>query len=131
MRELKFKGWDTLFNTIVVPEKIGLDESRNLYCYCAQMSKVRYIPRDNTQVQLLMYLGIQDLNGIDVCEGDIIDFGENCYGAIHYKDAEWKYTFYSQGEKASNDLSLSDWIEKGVLTKPVVGNIYSHQYLLQ
>ena len=131
MKGLKFKGWDTLFNTIVIPEGIGYSIEQGLYCYYAHVNRMLYTPSSNTQIQLLMYLGIQDLNGIDVCEGDIIDFGENCYGAIHYKDAEWKYAFYSQGEKASNDLSLSNWIENGILTKPIVGNIYTHQYLLQ
>lgn len=131
MRELKFRAWDPESKQMLYQnQQYGLPPQHHVN----DNAWTRFwesLYRCQEQFVLQQYLGIQDLNGIEVCEGDIIDFGETCYGAIHYKDAEWKYTFYSQGEKASNDLSLSDWIENGVLTKPVVGNIYLHQYLLQ
>lgn len=128
MREIKFKAWDKVVSKWNLSVEIDCFGSIQEYKWNGSSYNAKY---QNDRFELVQYLGIKDLNDTEVYEGDIINFGENCYGAIHYNEGEWKYTFYSQGEKASNDLSLSDWIEDGVLTKPVVGNIYENQNLLQ
>ena len=117
MREIKFRAWDNELKIMVhdfdqdldkhYPIEVG-DSIHNLVwrvglCY----------------ESLMQHTGIKDKNGVEIYEGDIIDWDAQEWGEAYIEVVEWDYELFNARE---NDWT--EWCE-------VVGNIHENPELLE
>lgn len=128
MRELKFRSWDTS-NKIMLYS----DHSRNLGSFFDG-----YCSNGNNEI-LLQYTGINDVNGQDIYEGDILSVNNNDIGFLvkfgEYDFSDIYYESKSNGWYLSNihDSSIEYPLLKenvSIINYNVVGNMYEHPHLL-
>lgn len=141
MRDIKFRGWTGLdMESNVMAGFLGafyvkgIDEKDS-----ASMSPFNSKYFKNTP--LMQFTGLQDKNGVDIYEGDILEY-KNDYGRHHiYKVFKTKGglvinthkdDFYRKHEDihfydACADMQTSQWIEQC----EIIGNIYENTELLK
>ena len=83
---------------------------------------------ESAQLVLMQYTGLKDKNGVEIFEGDIIDFareyrGKRINGEVIFKRGIWKL---KQFNGVMSDLTRVAWT-----CKKVVGNIYENLELLE
>ena len=70
---------------------------------------------------VMQFTGLKDKNGVDIYEGDVIDYGSGRFCPITYEKNKF-------GIKFKNGAHEGCWLD---LTKfEVIGNIYEHPKLL-
>ncbi|MDR6794710.1 putative phage protein (TIGR01671 family) [Pseudarthrobacter oxydans] len=111
MRAIKFRAWDHQSQQMVASDlvaQVPLDDAM-----------------DNGAV-LMQYTGVEDKNGVEIYEGDIVANGHDKgkvvfrYGAY---EATWRHRDYNP--------HLDVWIENGRAQIQVIGNIYENPELLE
>lgn len=125
-RQIKFRVWDnqakkmsTTFNPLVGEEPTIYGEA--IY---------------SRDAEYMQFTGLQDKNGKDIFEGDIISFETDTKGVVMWNNHVLCYTFFEdyKGDEITNSDFLWDW---GQLTKGeskhyiVHGNIYENPELLK
>jgi hypothetical protein len=123
MRQVKFRGLLQsgvfIYGSYVTDEKDYHAILREHPDDSLQMLNTPVIPESVGQLT-----GLQDKNGVDICEGDVIDYGQGRFAEIVY----WKGRFTMKG------LNFSDGTPSCIVdfyTYPVVGNIHQHSELLE
>lgn len=131
MREIKFRAWHKekkkmlsygeLFNIDCSGEYPFLALAAGHYEDCIEPLKV----------ELMQYTGLQDTNGVDIYEGDIINAEyrnewsvEKIYGNVMFSDNGCFYLSVTENEGVIFPLLCEDTIE-------VIGNIYENPELLE
>lgn len=119
MREIKFRAWDKLNKEMFNVESINFQERR------VYRDVVSY--RDFNDIELMQYIGLEDKNGKEIYEGDIVfeSFGENYYKII-FENGSFRAEFKGDFEEYS--LDLIDVVAQGC---EVVGNIYENHELIR
>lgn len=116
MREIKFRAWNE------VEEKIY-----NWYEFLNTNMKNTFIAPESTGMILMQYTGLQDRNGKEIYEGDILKFkmydGKYENYKIIFRNAE----FEAINEEDTNFISADIWNVYG----EVIGNIYENPELLE
>jgi len=119
MRQIKFRAWDTETN------EMSYDFSdRNWLKVCIE----------SPYVELMQYTGLQDHNGKDICDGDIVFADSNEYSYIvkfgtypNEHDKEYECTGW-YAELIGSDYKCSLQLTEGL---EVIGNIYQNPELLE
>jgi uncharacterized phage protein (TIGR01671 family) len=143
MREIKFRCWDKITTTMVDAKTIEFDNNGlNKFTgknYLTEISyrirkddNIHYQNRYKSEFELMQYTGLNDKNGKEIYEGDILQPKNNAkeFYEVVFHDAGFKrkYTFTQKYEGKS-------WIEIRYFeifgtSHVVVGNIYENPELI-
>ena len=132
MREIKFRAWHKGRKKIVEITDLNFMEKENIKCtYRDKPYLFTTISQD--EVELMQFTGLQDKNGVDIYEGDIIN---SDYRAEGYRANLHGYIVFFRGGfcartvkvKYFDDCPMSDLI---IDSTEIIGNIYENPELLE
>jgi len=116
-REIKFRAW---FDNGKAQDMFFVGDA---YGTAHPMDCCRYA-QDGQPVTLMQYTGLKDANGVEIYEGDVVDFyGVNCEVIWAESDA----SFFVE----SPDKSLCESGQEFSENCEVIGNIYQNPELLK
>ena len=120
-REIKFRAWDIadkrmMYRGVFDRNWYGTPKNDENGCNC-----IRGItPEDRSIIKLMQYIGLKDKNGVEIYEGDIVEFDKFHKKLIkfeEYRDCECSFTGY-------------DIIAEESAKCTVIGNIYENSDML-
>ena len=121
MREIKFRAWDKQEKQIVYPRKFSFETHETLV-WCWRNGD--FVWRGEEEFEIMQYTGLEDKNGKEIYEGDIIkamiDYGP---GGEHQQ--VFKVTLGSFG------VNIQEWNYKEGILPEVIGNIHENPELLE
>lgn len=120
MRVVKFRAWDKEIEKIYPVLEIDfVEEWVSMY---SKMTGRHYNWLNN--LVLMQYTGLQDKNGVEIYEGDIVRKSNGAIGQVVYLKATASYKLYNNGQ-------IFDIFEADARYLEVIGNIYENPELLQ
>lgn len=126
MRELKFRSWLKNYNCYA--DVLGFEQGRLFVQFqSGERSQHRlYVPIEDCILE--QYTGLEDKNGKDIYEGDIVEYGTCYYGneKRHRKVVEWK-EWDSDDFGEPHNLGYSNLSE----CMEVIGNVHENPDLLE
>lgn len=117
-REIKFRAWDYEIFQMYDDEQIIIQGGTVF------IGRMKCINKISDDVKLMQYTGLKDKNGVEIYEGDIIEFA---YGKKLVSEVRHSNMFgYEVANKDNSILGLI--LVNGICE--VVGNIYENNELL-
>ena len=126
MRKIKFRVWDKDFKKMHVcgsdiHDSLEISSKNSVFYYNLQNGEGS-LDEDSTYV-LMQYTGLQDRNGKEIYEGDIIKIS----GHTEFKSiVKWENYCWKCGEKSLYNISTINWANI-----EVIGNMYENKELLE
>lgn len=142
MRQIRFRGWDRLYKKMI--EEVDSIDFLKGFVYYMKDEQVEREPLKNCE--LLQFTGLQDKNGKDIYEGDIIEWyygseKEKTFDSIFKAKVVWKeHTEYNGSERyeshhvgfvckwltkeQSEEMQYTDLPNPKEISVEVIGNIY-------
>ena len=138
MREIKFRAWDKKHS--YMDDEFWIDSRGNIY----DRARITY-DTPNTEVEqakddrfiLMQYTGLNDINGVEIYEGDIVTatwyddiviMQLSLTGKVQYHSGWLAFVIWDEQRKTMSEINgcgFRDWeIE-------VIGNIYESPELLE
>lgn len=120
MREIKFRAWDK-FNRVMVPVDMidySLGFNNRPAVFLCNDNYAGWI-RHHDDYELMQFIGVRDINGKDIYEGDILKSGAGI-GVVKFYNGAFRY-----------DISIKQNEFTGCLYfDTVIGNIHENPELL-
>ena len=123
MREIKFRAWD--IQTESMRDVLVIDWVNELIDLSSGI-----IERRPHEVILMQYTGLKDKNGVEICEGDIVETvynGEVFAGVVVYDLSEVDFKVTDGKEKYGRNFQYL----AGNDENEVIGNRYENPELLE
>lgn len=128
MREIKFRAWDKTESEWIDIKYLRFEF--NDFWYLQEQDEYEneidppYFSGDE-DFELMQYTGLKDKNGVDIYEGDVVEYAGKRY-LVEWED----YMFNLKGfYEPYLDIPYSAFSEE--LEFEVVGNAYEHPHLLE
>lgn len=122
MREIKFRAWNKKLKKMFKIGQITIEKGSWNY----EPENREYIGMSlqyQPSLVLMQYTGLQDRNGKEIYEGDIIKIS----GHTEFKSiVKWENYCWKCGEKSLYNISTIDWANI-----ETIGNIYENKELLE
>ncbi len=131
MREIKFRAWSSERKEMAEVENINF-KGNAVYL----ISKYLRLVANLDETELMQFTGLQDENGVDIYEGDIINLSYEYFDG-HFRDNEIVGKVYFEGSSFRMSYKKYDEIrewridEPEILSIEVIGNIYENPELLE
>ena len=129
MREIKFRGfskeYNKMFNYKEMKDasdgmyKICDRELKRIDANCNYLKKGLYLPTEDKDLILMQYTGLKDINGIEIYEGDILEY---TFDGVTKRDV-----IVYEG----NMFTYRNAIRWNLQSDKVIGNIYENSELLE
>lgn len=122
MREIKFRAWDKNNKKMI---SIARFDFADWSVYTHLFGE----PTDGINCEIMQYTGLQDKNGKEIYEGDILDCGDRIV-KVKWNNpcGQWDCDFVKyQGKKSSNGIENAEWQYRA----DAIGNIYENPELLE
>ena len=151
MREIKFRAWDLdrkeMNHKVLVGNLNQGDENYTAHCILIDGEWKNFDEFSN--ISLMQFTGVQDKNGVDIYEGDMITshqflFDGNevesiIFGVIGSNDFGWTlgriknkfYEDYTGYEPSEGETNLGDFYGLHEESFEVIGNIHQNPELLE
>ena len=115
-REIKFRAWNgkRMLNRTIWDRNWYTKDNR---CVCGA------VPEDRTKLVLMQFTGLKDKNGVDIYEGDVLEFGD-----------KWKETLLIEWGKSCGCCgTFHAWPthDHYGMDGKIIGNIYENPDLLE
>ena len=126
-RPLKFRVWDKKNSQFLQNNNIGVDETIfDLWSWADVMSTCLLFPMDDYVFQ--QYTELKDKNGKEICEGDIVKWGDLNY-IVEYNHTACKW----QGRSPEHHgyLHLVTEHFRDLMNGIIISNIFEHKHLLE
>lgn len=130
MREIKFRAWDKKLKSMAKVISLSFYEEGSDYKGNETESFLYYEKLDSTNlrpfedIELMQYTGLKDKNGVEIFEGDIIEYFYGCRFKVAFKDFLFGWV---EGEF----IPFANMAKSEFLNFKVIGNIYENKELLE
>ena len=132
MREIKFRAWNSESNNIIYQDKEGWFQDAYLggNDYYQTTSNITVL-QNNNDIHLMQFTGLKDKDGVEIYEGDIVNYEFDDGGLLGV--FEWENFRAQFGIKEISEDSVVWGVNSGDVSKrmTIVGNIHQNPELLQ
>jgi len=124
LRGIKFRAWDE-DGFMFVPSCIMWDKDRDRIVV---WNGATFATLGSAVIALMQYTGINDENGVEIYEGDIVTAGDNYPSIVEWNDTEAKFELFEKYPRTGKYADKYDrYHEMTSYTNglgKVIGNIY-------
>ena len=127
MRDIKFRVWDNERNAMLNSKSVDIDFFEGKIEITSDTIRYDEVYTDEIKdFELMQYIGLEDKNGREIYEGDIItitlDTGNVITGSVGMNNGQWSIKYYDRYYSL-----VSIWYE---IKPEVIGNIYENPELI-
>ena len=136
MREIRFRAWDACNKRFVFFGELNTTNKGEDICVLEATKKIDDFAHhsQSRDLPLMQFTGLQDKNGKDIYEGDILESGLDVNYLVSFEDGAFKIIHPPTCRAEEEGECKRDYLEKDcifLLELSVVGNIYQDKNLLE